>query len=184
MTKYRIFAWSQVSLGVMLAACGGGGSVTEVGGLSVQFTAEQSSPPANSVSLQDGGVLDDLATVVVQAEDIALPAVRMTFTILFDQSVLEFADWEAGDFFEQQAMPKDVTYTVPSPAEGTGRLVVQIVKSSAPLSSLGDGVMLKLRFRGAAAGVSMLIFEGPELVGSTGTTAQNVSWFGGRLDVS
>ncbi len=167
-----------------LVACGEGGSITEleVDGLSVQFTAEESAPPANSVSLQDGGVLEDVATVEVRAEEIALPAFRATFTIRFDPAVAEFVGWEAGDFFEQQAMPADVTYTVPTPAAGSDSLAVQIVKSGAPSGSLGDGVLVRLRFRAVAAGTSMLILQNPELAGPTNITAQNVSWFGGRLD--
>jgi hypothetical protein len=107
----------------MLVACGGGGRATDVGGLSVQFTAEQSSPPANSVSLQDGGVLDDLATVDVQADAIATLA-----------------------------------------------------------GSFENGVLVKLRWRAIAAGASTLLFDSPRLADANNIGAQNVFWFGGRLD--
>ncbi len=182
MSRLTVSVWLQIAAAFALLSCGDGGRVIELGGLSVQFTAEQPSPPANSVSLQDGGILDDVATVVVRADDIALPAFRATFTLRFDPAVVEFVEWESGDFFEQQTAPANVTYTVPPPLPGSDRLVVQIVKSGTPLGSQGDGVLVKLRFRAVAAGATMLIFESPGLADANNIDAQNVSWFGGRLD--
>lgn len=181
LTKNGVFGGVQVFSGLMLVACGGGGSVTEVGGLSVQFTAEQSSPLANSVSLQDGGVLDDVATVVVQAEAITLLAFRTTFTLRFEPAVVEFVGWEPGDFFEQRTAHPNVTYTIRHPG-ASDRLTVGIVKSGTLAGSFEDGVLVKLHFRAIAAGASMLIFEEPSLADANNISAQNVSWFGGRLD--
>jgi hypothetical protein len=182
MSRLTVSVWLQIAAAFALLSCGDGGRVIELGGLSVQFTAEQSLPPANSVSLQDGGVLDDVATVEVRAEFIALPAFRTTFTLRFDPAVVEFVDWEPGDFFEQQTDPANVTYTVPPPLPGSDRLVVEIIKTGTLAGSFGDGVLVKLRFRAIAAGATMLIFESPRLADANNIEAPNVSWFGGRLD--
>jgi hypothetical protein len=165
-----------------LVSCGNGGSVTDLPMLSAQFTPDQLAPPANSVSLRENDVLADTVTLEVWGEDIAQPAVRTTFTIRFDPAVLQFVDFEPGDFFEQQALPSNVAYTVPTPTPAEDDLTVQIVKSNTPLSSQGDGIFVKLRFRVIAVGASALVFEAPSLSSATGGIAQGVQWFGGRVD--
>lgn len=171
-----------ITTSCLLTSCGTGGSVTELDTLSATFVPEQSTPPANSVSLQEREVLADIVVLEVRGADIAQPAFRTTFAIRFDPAILQFEGFEPGDFFEQQAFPSDVAYTVPTPAPGEDRLSVQIVKSNTPLGSQQDGVFLTLRFRVVAAGASTLLFENPLLSGNTGGTAQGVQWFGGRVD--
>jgi hypothetical protein len=179
--KY-LFIWVQSLVALAVVSCGGGGSVTELGGLSVQFTPEEAAPAPNSVSLQDGGVLDDVATVDVQADAIALLAFRTSFTLRFDPAVIEFVGWEPGDFFEQRTTPANVTYTILPPAVGSDRLDVEIVKSGTLAGSFEDGVLVKLQWRAIAAGASTLLFDSPRLADANNIGAQNVSWFGGRLD--
>jgi hypothetical protein len=132
--------------------------------------------------LRENDVLADTVTLEVWGEDIAQPAVRTTFTIRFDPAVLQFVDFEPGDFFEQQALPSNVAYTVPTPTPAEDDLTVQIVKSNTPLGSQGDGIFVKLRFRVIAVGASALVFEAPSLSSATGGIAQGVQWFGGRVD--
>jgi hypothetical protein len=43
-------------------------------------------------------------TLEVWGEDIALPTFIATFAIRFEPAVVEFVDFEPGDFFEQQAL--------------------------------------------------------------------------------
>lgn len=166
----------------LLVSCGNGGSVTDLPMLSAQFTPDQPSPPDNSVSLRENAVLADTVAVEVWGENIAQPAVRTTFSIRFDPAVLQFVDFEPGDFFEKHALPSNVAYTVPTPGQSKDKLTVQIVTSNSPLGSQEDGIFVKLRFRVIAVGASALVFEAPILSGATGGIAQGVQWFGGRIN--
>ncbi len=167
---------------LLVISCGNGGSVTELDALSAVFTPDQLQPPDNSVSLREGLIAADTATLEVWGKAIAVPAVRTTFTIRFNAAVVQFVDFEPGDFFEQLALPSNVEYTVPALAPGADSVAVQIVKSNTPAGSLGDGVLIRLRFRVVAVGAGALAFENPVLSGSTGGIAQNVDWSGGQLE--
>lgn len=171
-----------IAVALLLVSCGAGGSVTDLDGLSVRFMPDQLSLPPNSVSLREGQILGDIATLEVWGETIALPAFRTTFTIRFAPASVEFVGFERGDFFEQQALPANVAYIVPIPASGTDRLNVEIIKSGTALGSQQDGVFLKLQFRVRVLGTSALTFENPILADANGLGAQNVAWIGGQLE--
>jgi hypothetical protein len=98
--------------------------------------------------------------------------------------MVRYVDFASGDFFEQGAAAVDVAYTVTPPSPVRNRLNVRIVKSSTPLGSLDDGVLLKLRFQVIAAGAGDVAFETPTLSGAAGAPAQGVQWIGGRLEAS
>jgi hypothetical protein len=173
-----------VSTAVLMVSCGGGGSVTDLGGdgLSARFTPDQVVLPANSVSLREGPSLGDIVTMEVWAESIAQPTFIATFGIRFEPAVVEFVGFEPGDFFEQQALPTNVEYAVPPPAPGAGRLNVEIKKFGTPLGSQQDGVLVRLQFRVVMVGATGLEFEDPILADANGVGAQNVLWLGGRLE--
>ncbi|MEW6681613.1 MAG: hypothetical protein AB1451_01625 [Nitrospirota bacterium] len=171
-----------VSAALIMVSCGGGGSVTDIGGLSVRFTPDQTVLPADSVSLREGPSLGDTMTLEVWGEDIALPTFIATFGIRFEPAVVEFVDFEPGDFFEQQAPSTNVEYTVPTPLPGAGRLNVEIKKFGTPLGSQQDGVLVKLRFRVVMAGATGLEFADAILASENGGAAQGVTWLGGRLE--
>jgi hypothetical protein len=132
--------------------------------------------------LREGPRLGDTVTVEVWAEDIALPTFLTTFAIRFDPAMVAFDNFEEGDFYEQQASPANVAYTVPEPVPGTGRLNVAIAKTGTPLGSQQDGILVTLRFRVVMAGTSALEFENPILADANGLGAQNVAWLGGQLE--
>jgi len=171
---------SIIALILLASSCGGGGSVTELGGLSARFTPSQAALLDNSVSLREGPSLGDTLTVEVWGENIAVPAFLTRFTIRFNPSMVEFVGFEVGDFFEQQALSTNVTYTVPPPVPGS--LEVKIEKTGTPLGSQEDGILLKVQFRVLVVGVSSIDFGNPTLADANGLVAQGVVWDGGLLE--
>lgn len=165
-----------LSLLVMLpiASCGDDEDDDEGGGaLSVTFTASNSNPPANSISLQGASASGPAFTVNVNVTDV-VDLYGASYTLTWSPGVLEYIGaansgyFGAGDNF-QVALENGAQ----------GRLVVGHTRVGSVPGVTGSGTLHTLSFRAIAAGSTGVQFESVRLADSTGAVIANVQFFGG-----
>lgn len=168
---------------VLCAACGSESGPSEPpppppGSPEVSFTPASTTPPANSVSLQQNSTSGARLALDVRLTGVENVA-ALAFDLVFNPQVMNFAEFSEGDFF---ASGGDVSTQVAENPEG--RLIVGVALLGATEGVSGDGVAITLVFNAVSNGGSSFSFENAQLVDPDLNPIAGVQWFGGSAAIT
>ena len=183
--RNRPLPWLLLILASSLACGGGGNAVPEPPGgssnLVASFIAAEPGPGADSITLAQGSVSNNIITIQVNVTDTD-DVFGADFVVNFDPAFVEFLNWSQGSLLEQGGQTP--LYLVsPQP----GEVLVGASRLSGAVDVIGTRNLINLTFRVLQAGSSAMDFENMALLDAQSPAPQtipNLNWFGGDLQAN
>lgn len=165
-----------VILAALTACSGGGGDITDPGGgggtggggssnVTASFTADNPSPGAKTVSMQEGAHSGSTITVEIRITNTS-NVFGASFDVVFNDSMATFTGWGRGTFFESGGHAPNYQVLEAAP----GRIVIGVTRlgNVGTSSTSGTETVVKLTF-------------GLTKVGSAGVEIENSSLLDGSV---
>lgn len=177
-----------LALTVASAGCGGGGGdgtggVTGGPRFAASFTSDNPSPTPGQVSVIQSAQSNDLLTLEVHVTGID-DVFGASFEVGYDPNVVSFVRFAAGTVLESGG--NQPNYTVSSPRQGTVIVGASRIGNVNGVDIGSSQALIRLTFRGDAAGQSTLQLRNGELLDGqlSPQPIVPVDWSGGSISVT
>ncbi len=176
-TKFFSFFILVALIAMLVNACSTDETKTYLYGA---FIAANPDPPDYSVAMVEREQTSDYFIVDITVFDINDTAVyAAAFDVVYNPEVIEFIEWEQGEYLEQTC--SSVNYAVEPDSVEEGRIIVGITQSGSCPGVLGGiGVLLSMKFSVIAEKKTIMAFENNGLYDPDGKYITGILWYGGR----
>jgi hypothetical protein len=155
------------------------GSSNPSGPRSITFTPLSTTPPSNSVTLQQVSTTSN--TVVIEVRMTQVNGVfAASFDLVYSSTVASFVSASEGTFLNSGGATTQLIVNSTTP----GRVIVGLSRLSASSGGAsGSGTLMTVTLRSVAVGTTGVSFENARLGNPSGTQIAGVVFSGGTIDV-